>query len=159
VHLYTTPGLYNVVLMVTDNGARISSMQRAVAVAQPSNTVQVGGAKQSRNGSVSLTIVVPGPGTLSVRQARVSGTASARRRKGTRTLVNPASVAVSGAGAVTLRIVPTISGRAQLSSRHRLSVTVLITFAPTDGIARTIERTIVLRLYASTRAGKTTAPH
>jgi PKD repeat protein len=156
VHLYARPGLYTVVLTVTDNGARTSSIQRAITVAPPSNSVWVAGAKQNRNGSVTLTIVVPGPGTLGVRQARASIRASTRRHKGTSTFVEHASVAVSGGGAVTLRIVPTTSGLRQLNSRHRLSVTVLITFAPADGIPRTIERTLVLRLHAGTRAGKTT---
>jgi PKD repeat protein len=143
-HTYAKAGTYTVKLTIIDDGARTSSVEHTIAVAEPSNTVRMVGVKRSRNGNVSLKLAVPGPGLLVIRQARASAGASARTRNDAKMLVKRANTAISRAGTVTLQIVLTPSGRTLLHRRRRLSVKLLITFMPTDGTPGSIERVLVL---------------
>jgi PKD repeat protein len=143
-HTYAKAGTHTVKLTIIDDGARTSSVEHTIAVAEPSNTVRMVGVKRSRNGNVSLKLAVPGPGLLVIRPARASAGASARTRNDAKMLVKRASTAISRAGTVTLQIVPTPSGRTLLHRRRRLSVKLLITFTPTDGTPGSIERVLVL---------------
>ena len=61
-------------------------------------------------------------------------------------MIRSVSVRVSRAGVVVLRIVPTAAGRRILSSRRKLAVKVLITFAPTGGTASKRTRALTLQI-------------
>ena len=174
-HTYARSGVYAVRLTVTDDAGFTSATERnvtvaeappsvtankepgastenTIAVAQPSNKVRVTGVKQNkRTGSVTLTILVPGPGLLSVREGKTPAKASHRSRRAAKALVKPAGSTISQAGTVTLQIVPTTAARRELSRGHRLSVKVLITFTPTNGLPGTAPQTLSLILSAKRR--------
>jgi hypothetical protein len=147
--------------------------QQSLSVLAPSNLIQVTAKTQNtKTGSVTLTVLVPGPGVLSAREApsrsrsavftetlmaaisRLAAelnadtpslpTAAAATHRHTPVLVKPASVKVSAAGTVRLQIAATTAGKAKLKRRPRLTVKLLITFTPTGGAQRTILQPLTL---------------
>jgi len=169
-HTYGAPGVYTVTLTVTDDGGKTASVSRPVTVAplsltvtengglgagtehvttvaQPSNEARVIGVKQDRKtGSVTLRILVPGSGLLSVTGTEASAKSS--RRKRAKTFVKPASSTASQPSTVTLQVMPTKGASVELRRKHKLSVKVLITFTPTDGTPGTTVQTLYLIVSA-----------
>jgi hypothetical protein len=112
----------------------------------PSNEFSVGPHVKFKNGGTKATITVnvPGPGTVSATQA--TGTASARvlrasastaprvgLKKKKKSLISPATVHAAAAGAVKVTVKLTGPAVKLLARKRKLTVPVKITFTPTGG--------------------------
>jgi len=114
---------------------------------------------------VTLTILVPGAGTLGARDAssaRGSGLLAALERtlasrakhgRGKKAVILVKSVhrTAAGAEAVTLTIAPTSAGKAKLRGKHSLSVGLVLEFTPTDGTVGTTSTSVRLALKSKKR--------
>jgi hypothetical protein len=87
------------------------------------------GARSGRDGTASLTVGVPGPGTLSARQ-----TSSGRRKP---VLISPVRAAVTRSGTVALVIKPTAAARQLLRQRRSVKVELDVSFIATGQPATT----------------------
>lgn len=113
----------------------------------PANAIRIVASKRNkRNGTITLTIAVPGPGKLGLTG---SATHAGKKHTSGGSAVRAEQLDVSGAGTVTLQVIPAGNAQVALKHRHKLSVRVLITFSPTGGTPRTIGRSVVLRLGVS----------
>ncbi len=123
----------------------------------PSNLFSFGKAKKNaKNGSSTLTVNVPGPGTLALtgvstgNGAKASVSAAkpkkAKKPKKPKNAVKPASATATVAGPVTLAVKPTAAAKKYLKAKGALSVKVAVTFTPTGGTAKTVTTTVPLKL-------------
>jgi hypothetical protein len=128
----------------------------------PSNAFTIGKPKLNRkNGTAKLPVTVPGPGALSLSGAaplRLPGAARISKGGSFVSIVRPASTTASAAGTVDLPV-RTKATRKLLREKHKLSVTVKVTFTPTGGTPSSQTRKITLRLkpkkrHKHRRAGK-----
>lgn len=99
------------------------------------------------NGSATLSVQVSGPGRVSAKDGGAKATASAAKAKRPK-MIQPASVQAGAGGTVRLSLRPTAAAREILSRRHRLRVTVAVTFKPAGGAAETASVPVVLKLEA-----------
>jgi hypothetical protein len=96
-----------------------------------SGRLSIGAAKANRrNGTVSLTVRVPGAGKL---EAAGKG-------------LKPASARAASAGSVTLRLKPTASARTRLRRKHKLRTRVRVRYTPSGGPTETASAPVVVRL-------------
>jgi hypothetical protein len=91
-------------------------------------------------GAVTLTVNLPGPGTLTAVDTAAS-TAGSRRKRSIR---NAAASSLTG-GPTSLLLRPTSSARKKLARGRRVRVRVLVTFIPTGGQPASQTRTVVLK--------------
>jgi hypothetical protein len=120
----------------------------------PSNAVTFGKlAKNTRKGSATLTVNLPGPGVVTLANAgsksagaSASKAKKAKQPKKPKTAVKKATLTATAAGAVKLPINPTSAALKYLKAKHSLSAKVAITFTPTGGTAKTVTKTVVLKL-------------
>jgi len=113
----------------------------------PPNDFSAPGASVTfRNGSATVTVQVPGPGTVSASQA--SGPAAARLAVASKKkkLIKPANAVATKAGAVKLKIAPTKAGKKVLRKKKQLKVNLAITFTPTGGLSKTEVSAIVIKV-------------
>ncbi len=136
-------------------GADAVSITSPVApLAPPSNVFTFGKLKKNpKNGSATLTVNVPGPGTLSLAgvvskgaKASASVAKAKKGKKKRRSPVKPASASATAAGAVTLAIKPTGGAKKVLRAKGALAAKVSVTYTPTGGSANTLEKAISLKL-------------
>jgi PKD repeat protein len=144
--------------MVTGNGGlgvaseQTASTERAVTVVQPSNRVRITAIKQNRKtGSVTLRVLVPGSGSLSVRDARAPTKVGRHGARVVKALVKPVNSTIPQAETVTLQIVPTAAARTALSRKHKLSVKALVSFTPTNGALGTTVQALTLVISTGNR--------
>jgi uncharacterized delta-60 repeat protein len=97
----------------------------------PSNVFTRVGRPVLKKASTTVTVSVPGPGAVKVRQAAPLSSRTVASR--TSALVRPLSLRVSRAGRATLRIKPSAAGRKRLERKRRFTVRVLITYTPQGG--------------------------
>jgi len=115
------------------------SMLASGVGAMLSNAFTLGGSQPGLNGSLLVTVDVPGPGTLTAQQAaggrQASIAAKRHKRKGRAQpkLIEPVSVTATRAGAVTLTLKPTAAALELLRGHRSVKVSVRITFTPTGG--------------------------
>jgi hypothetical protein len=121
-------------------------------VPPPANDISIpGGSVTFRNGAATITIQVPGPGTLSAAQASSAASASRRAaaaqrgKKRKKKFVKPASVVAKQAGPVKLKLRLTKAGKQRLRKRGKLKVALAVTFTPTGGSANTETRTLTIK--------------
>jgi len=172
-HTYAAAGTYTTTLTATDsNGATATANQSTVVTAAaaapplPSNVFHViRGKHNTRRGSIALTIALPGVGVLSARDGAAAAAASAllstpfsqnawpaaltpatARIKGSPAVFKGVTVTISRSGNVIIQIVPTKAGLTQLRAHRKLSIKVLLTFAPTGGTSSSLTdtRTLIL---------------
>jgi hypothetical protein len=106
----------------------------------PSNFFAAGKlARDRRHGSARLAVTVPGPGTLSVFDARHKvAIASVRHNPNERPiLIRTAAVQTGGAQTVRLPIRPTWAAKKLLAESGRLRFRLQLTFTPVGGLAAT----------------------
>jgi hypothetical protein len=112
--------------------------------APPSNVFTVGPSVKFKSGGTKavLTVIVPGPGTLTaasgVGSKKLIGTASRasvskKKGKKKKPLISPASVVATAAGPVQITIKLSASGKKQLQKKGKVKVPVTLTFTPTGG--------------------------
>jgi hypothetical protein len=105
----------------------------------PPNTFSFGKVKRNkRNGTATLAVTVPGPGTLDLSGKGVKSQRAARvaRAIGAR--------AVPAAGTVKLRIKPKGKAKKKLSQTGKAKVKVRVTYTPTGGQAKTQSKRVKL---------------
>jgi hypothetical protein len=110
----------------------------------PSNDFNVPGSSiRFRNGSTVVTVVVPGPGTVTAQQApaTTSGIGAAARKK----LVKNVRKVATKAGPVRLTIKPTRAGRRVLRRKRKLTARVRFTFTPTGGTANSTVKKVTIK--------------
>jgi hypothetical protein len=122
----------------------------------PANDISVpGGSVTFRNGAATITIQVPGPGTLSAAQASsasASRRAAAAQRRKKKKLIKPASVVAKQAGPVKLKLRLTKAGKQRLRKRGKVKVALAVTFTPTGGSPNTETRTLTIKAKKKKRA-------
>jgi hypothetical protein len=92
----------------------------------------------SRGGKLKVSLVLPGPGAVSVRAAARVG--------GRRIAVGQRVRSASAAGPLTVTIKPRAAARRALRARRKLKVTVKVTFAPSGGgSAAKVARSVVMK--------------
>ncbi len=105
----------------------------------PNDISTPGGSVTFNNGTFTVPVTVPGPGTLSAAQApaattsRVTAAAAAKKKK----LVKRATKTVTQAGVVKLKMKLTKKGKRVLRRKGKVKVRLAITFTPTGGTANT----------------------
>lgn len=120
----------------------LSGTSNPIAV-RPSNHFSFGKlSRNTRNGTATLTVEVPGPGKLTlngkgVRSQRSIGSGSAAR----------ASKVVSGAGPVKLTIKATGKAKKKLRRTGKVKVKVKVAFTPTGGTAASRSKTLKLKQH------------
>jgi hypothetical protein len=113
----------------------------------PPNDITVpGGSVTFSNGSATITVQVPGPGTLSASQAPAAGASRATIAAKKKKLIKPATKTVTKAGKVKLKIKPTKAGLKQLKKKRKLKVRLAITFTPVGGTPNTEVAKITIKL-------------
>jgi hypothetical protein len=101
------------------------------------------------NGTATLAVQVPGPGRVSAKDGGGKASASGRKGKPKRPpMIRSTSVKATAEGAVKLTLRPTPAAREILALRHRLRVTVAVSFQPANGAAETATVPVVLKLEA-----------
>jgi hypothetical protein len=117
-----------------------SSVARVnIRVAAP-NDFSVARRMKLRDGSTLITLALPGPGTVTARQAVERASAAART-----VLVRKTRKVATRAGRVNLAIRPSKAGKRVLRRRGNLTVRVRITFKPAGGLARSTVKKVPIR--------------
>jgi hypothetical protein len=110
-----------------------------LAPSAPSNAFKFGRLKLNKHkGTATLTVVVPGPGTLTL-----GGKGIVNRRPGSRARA-AASKAVSVAGNVKLLIKAKGKARRKLGRTGKAKVKAKVTYTPTGGAPNTLTKTVKL---------------
>ena len=137
------PGSYPVNLSVVD-ARDCSASNQATGIAPTGGLVLLlvvnpAFAAQARpNGAeVDLGLKAPSPGTFTALATTDTAGAAAKYPAGPAVKYGTARVQVKKAGKVQLTLTPTSAGRALLARRHRLRLTVAVTFKPRHGKAST----------------------
>ena len=106
----------------------------------PVNDITVpGGSVTFSNGTFTLPVTVPGPGTLGAAQAPAATTSRATAAAKKKKLVKPVTKTVTktGTSVVKLKMKLTKKGKKVLRKKGKLKVRLAITFTPTGGTANT----------------------
>jgi VCBS repeat-containing protein len=113
--------------------------------AQPSADFAIpGGIIQFRNGSTVVTVVVPGPGTVTAQQVSAS-TARVGAAAKKKSLVKRTRKVATKAGPVRLTLKPTKAGQKRLRLKKKLTARIRFTFTPTGGTAKSTTRKITIK--------------
>ncbi len=111
-----------------------SSAQPCAGGGPPSNAFSVKGTKALKNGSVTITVKVAGPGKVSAKDA---GSGKARFKA--------VKVSAHKAASVKITLKPSSAARKQVAKHGKLKVTARVTFAPTGGKAASHTVHVVFR--------------
>jgi hypothetical protein len=111
-----------------------------VTAAPPSNDFTVARRVKLRDGSTLITLIIPGPGAITAKQAGTQAAAAARTL-----LVRKSRKVATKAGRVTLAITPTKAGKRVLRRKRKLTVRMRLTFKPTGGTARSTFKKVTIR--------------
>lgn len=102
---------------------------------------------RKRRGTATLRARVSGPGLLRTRGASSAPVlASSRGTSRLRKAIEPVTVPIATAKAVTIHLRPTPAARVVLRRRHKLRLVLEVTFMPVEGSAETATLPVVLRL-------------
>jgi hypothetical protein len=111
-----------------------------------SNVFTVGGSVTFGNGRTTLTVVVPGPGTINAGPASSSSSAraAAKKKKKKAALIKKTRVVATGAGPVKVVIKASKAGKKVLRKRGRFTTRVKLTYTPAGGApnSRTLKVTV-----------------
>jgi Bacterial Ig domain len=125
------------------DGYLLSSVARvsiAVRAPPPSNDFTVARRVKLMDGWTLITLVLPGPGTITAQQAGNRTTAAGRTL-----LVKKSRKVATKAGRVRLAIRPTKAGQRVLRRKRKLTVRLRLTFKPTGGTARSTFKKVTIR--------------
>ena len=111
----------------------------------PNDISTPGGSVTFTNGSFTVPVTVPGPGTLSAGQAPAATTSRAIAAA-TKKLVKSTTKTVTQAGVVKLKMKLTKKGKKLLKKHKKLKVRLAITFAPTGGTPKTEVSKLTIKL-------------
>jgi hypothetical protein len=97
-------------------------------------------------GTIKLTLTLPAPGILQIVSETTSAQLASHKKKRNTLLVARAQLTVSKAGRISVTLAPTGEAKRMLSRRGKLKATLIITYTPAGGAARSIDRTVTLRI-------------
>ncbi|HEY1284501.1 MAG TPA: PKD domain-containing protein [Solirubrobacterales bacterium] len=127
-HIYASPGVYQVTATVHDPAGGTASASGSIAITA-SNDFRLGKLKRNkRKGLATLTVEVPGPGTLVL-----TGPGAKRARK-----------VAKAAGAVALPVKPNKGSLKKLRRGRKVRVRVTVEFSPTGGSPARRRKLVVL---------------
>jgi hypothetical protein len=113
----------------------------------PSNVIALGAFKTGK-GTASLAATFPGPGAVTVYDAKGPAVTIAKAKKKKKkkiALIKKTTTEIAAAGLVTLKIAPTAAGKAILKKTGKLKVKLAIVFKPTGGTANTVYKTVTVK--------------
>jgi hypothetical protein len=135
----TSPGPHSFAVSAADGYGAHASASASYTVTPPSNQFALKlGKPNKKTGAETVTITVPGRGTVSGIETSKRGRTSVRVARVRRT--------AQAAGRFTLTFKPSAKATAILRRRHKLKVTISVTYTPTGGTARTKTARTTLRL-------------
>jgi ELWxxDGT repeat protein len=117
--------------------------------AAPSNAYSVKGTKASKRGIVTLSVEVPGPGTLTgTATAKVPTALLAAKRRGRKRKITLAKKTLrpTAAGVVKLKLKARKRAKRALRRKRKLRASLRITYTPTGGTPRTQKRKVTFKL-------------
>lgn len=108
----------------------------------PPNDFTIGKTKRNKKkGTATVSVTVPGPGTLALTGKNLKPQRPSGRGAGGRRAVKP----VAAAGIVKLKIKATGKAKRKLKKKGKAKVTAKITFTPTGGLAATQTKSVKLK--------------
>jgi ABC-type phosphate transport system substrate-binding protein len=115
----------------------------------PSNSFSFGSGKSSSTGVITLSLTVPGAGTINTTgtttvPAKFTKVTSAAK-KAKKITFGKATVKVSKSGAVKVTLKPSSAAKKALAKGATLKVSVKITYTPTGGTAKSTTKTITVK--------------
>jgi ABC-type phosphate transport system substrate-binding protein len=115
----------------------------------PSNAFSFGSGKSSSAGVITLSLTVPGAGTINATgtttvPAKFTKVSSAAK-KAKKITFGKATVKVSKSGAVKVTLKPSAAAKKALKKGAKLSVSVKITYTPTGGTAKSTTKKITVK--------------
>jgi hypothetical protein len=111
----------------------------------PANFTIPGGSVRFQRGSTVVSVVVPGPGTVTAQQVSAStARVSAAAKK--KPLVKRARKVATKAGPVRLTLKPTKAGMKVLRLKKKLTARIRFTFTPSGGTAKSIVKKVTIKL-------------
>ena len=111
----------------------------------PNDFTIPGGSVMFGNGFTTVTVQVPGPGTVSAQQTTGTARVSAAAKKKKPALVKKAKKVATKAGPVKLKIKPTEAGKRVLRRKKKLTVRMRFTFTPTGGTPNSKTKKITIK--------------
>jgi hypothetical protein len=114
------------------------------SAAQPFADFTIGSVR-FKSGSTMVSVVVPGPGTVTAQQVSASTAriSAAAKRK---TLVKRLRKVATKAGPVRLTLKPTKAGMKLLRHKKKLTARIRFTFTPSGGTAKSIVKKVTIKL-------------
>jgi hypothetical protein len=103
------------------------------------------------HGTIKLTLTLPAPGILQFASKTTSSQLASHERKIKTLLVARVRLTVSKAGRISVTLAPTGEAKRMLSRQGKLKATLTITYTPTGGTARSVDRTVTFRMRRNGR--------
>jgi hypothetical protein len=97
------------------------------------------------HGTIKLTLILPGPGTVQIVGKGTLAGASHKNARRTQRVIAQARLATNKAGRVVIVLAPTASAKKTLAKHGKLRATITITYTPTSGRPTSITRTVTFR--------------
>jgi hypothetical protein len=105
------------------------------------NAFSIGGVTAGRDGSVTLTLALPGAGSVTGQDAAAKTSASGKAKP----LITKTTKTVTGAGPLKLKLRPTSSAKKLLKKGKPVRVAVKVTFTPRGGTPASQTKSVKLR--------------
>jgi subtilisin-like proprotein convertase family protein len=132
-------GAENFAVSLTDptGDARVANASSfvvvTIAASLPDNRFTVGEVKRLPNGSATVEVTIPNPGTLSSQDA------------GPKELLKPTETDASSTGKNVITVKPAKRAKRKLKRGKKVSLTAEITYTPYDGVANSAETPVTLK--------------
>jgi hypothetical protein len=107
--------------------------------------------KNRRCRAIVATITLPGPGSLTAKDAHAAAPARSAKSSASKLLVKPASTTSAQSGAVTLKLALTRTAIKKLRKKHKIRPAISFTFSPVGGTPAGKTQTFKVKLKKKRR--------